>query len=162
MCRAFGPLSNLNYVHNYKGWLDSYLKSRPHAIFCGEVAQLQLMVNRDFLNEQPHPSWMYELQPWPSVLQDERVDSRIVDQCMVGAMGSMYPVRKQTGVVGSDQRLLKPFEGFVCDGSHPRENLTEEPLRRFQVWPWRFAQVAADGIEELIVTKYGKNREEPK
>ena len=30
------------------------------------------------------------------------------------------------------------------------------------MWPWRFAQVAVDGIEELIVTKYGKNREEPK
>ena len=70
MCRPFGPLSSINYVHNYEGWLDSYLKSRPHAIVCGEVAQLQLVANRDFLNEQPHPSWMYELQPWPLVLRD--------------------------------------------------------------------------------------------
>ena len=122
MSRAFGPLSSSDYVRDYESWLGSYSASRPHAIFCGEVAEIQFGVDRDFLTEQPHPSWMYELQPWPSVLEDDRLDSRLADQCMAGAVGERHPVKKQTGVVASDQRLLQPFEKFICDGSHCHEN----------------------------------------
>ena len=64
------------------------------------------------------------------------------------------PVKKPTGFVASDQRLLQPFERFVCDGQHDHESLCGSALQKLQVWPWMFAQAAADGIEELLKTKY--------
>ena len=87
MCRPFGPYAQMNYRIHYDGWLKSYELAAPHGRFCGEVAETQLKVHRDFFNEQPHPSWLYEEEPWPRVPADPRVDSRIVDQCMAGAVG---------------------------------------------------------------------------
>ena len=42
----------------------------------GEVFDVQLKMNRDFINEQPHSSWLYAEHPWPEVMTDHRVDSR--------------------------------------------------------------------------------------
>ena len=88
------------------------------------------------------------------------MDSRLADQCMAGAMGERHPVKKKTGVVASDQRLLQPFEKFICDGSHRHGNQNGPASRKLQIWPWRFAQAAADGIEHLIATKYRKHGED--
>ena len=63
-CTPYGPLSNFNYVMHYDSWLESYRKASPHGKFCGRVAMRQLELDRDFMNEQPHPSWLYEEPPW--------------------------------------------------------------------------------------------------
>ena len=59
-CPAYGPPEHVNYVHNYEDWHASYLQSKPHAEFRSLVAKHQLSFDRDFLVENPHPSWMYE------------------------------------------------------------------------------------------------------
>ena len=102
-------------------WLSSYLMSKPHAEICVEVAQIQLDVARDFFNEQPDKSWLYDLKPWQKVMKDDRVDSRICDQCMAVAMGNNLPVKKRTDATESDQRLLMRLEKLICDGSHEHE-----------------------------------------
>ena len=59
-CTPYGPLSNFNYVMHYDAWLESYRKANPHGKVCGRVAMIQLDLGRDFMNEQPYPSGLYE------------------------------------------------------------------------------------------------------
>ena len=118
-CTPYGPLSNFNYAMHYDSSLASYRQASPHGKFCGIVAIKQLTLDRYFMNEQPYPSWLYQEEPWGKVMQHPRVDSRVIDQCMTGQRGPQgWPVKKPTGIVASDPRLLKPVERFVCDKWH--------------------------------------------
>ena len=58
-CTPYGPGSYFNHLMHYESWLASYLMASPHGKFCGKVALAQLELERDFLNEQPYPSWLY-------------------------------------------------------------------------------------------------------
>eukprot|EP00969_Alexandrium_andersonii_P288237 12742960-Alexandrium_andersonii.AAC.1 len=53
----------------------------PIARLCGEVAGLQLERGRHLMQEQPHPSSLYEVTPWPSVLRDARAMSIVYGRC---------------------------------------------------------------------------------
>ena len=76
-CTPYGPLSNFNYVMHYEPWLESHRQASPHGKFCGRVAMEQLTMDRDFMNEQPYPSWLYEEAPWGKVTQHPRVTPEI-------------------------------------------------------------------------------------
>eukprot|EP00969_Alexandrium_andersonii_P012785 557398-Alexandrium_andersonii.AAC.1 len=65
----------------------------PIARLCGQVAELQLQQGRHFIQEQPHPSSLYEVTPWPSVLHDECVMSIVYDRCMRGLRATSGPDR---------------------------------------------------------------------
>eukprot|EP00969_Alexandrium_andersonii_P233387 10303744-Alexandrium_andersonii.AAC.1 len=47
----------------------------PIARLCGQIAQEQLARGRRFIQEQPRPSMLYEMEPWPQVLRHECVMS---------------------------------------------------------------------------------------
>eukprot|EP00969_Alexandrium_andersonii_P116738 5160870-Alexandrium_andersonii.AAC.1 len=65
----------------------------PIARLCGEVAALQLGHGRHFIQEQPHPSSLYEVTPWPAVLRGECVMSIVDDRCMRGLRATSGPDR---------------------------------------------------------------------
>ena len=48
-------------------WEKSYLYASKLAAFCGQIALNQLEEGRHFLCEQPFPSRLYEVAPWPQV-----------------------------------------------------------------------------------------------
>ena len=69
------------------------------------------------------------------------------------------PVKKPTGIVASNPRLLKPLRQFVCDKWHgglgpDHEHPTGADLAKLQVWTHKFARAIADGIQELIEIQY--------
>ena len=52
-CTPFGPMANVNYWHNYEGWLKSYELAAPQGQCCGKIALYQDDNRRFFLNENP-------------------------------------------------------------------------------------------------------------
>ena len=56
----------------------------------------------DFVNEQPVGSYLYEVKPWPEVIQHPRVASVNFDQRQLGQRNSDgEPVKKPTQLVAS-------------------------------------------------------------
>ena len=156
-CTPFGPWANLNYNIHYDGWLKSYQQAAPHGRFCGEVAKLQHESGRFFLNEQPFPSWLYEEQPWPSVLKLPGVVSLVIHQCMTDQRASCGNLaKKPTGFVANSPILLKPLQRFKCDNSHPHADLSGGKSRPLQLWTWKLATAIADGICALIKQQKAK------
>eukprot|EP00969_Alexandrium_andersonii_P045267 1987848-Alexandrium_andersonii.AAC.1 len=91
----------------------------PIARLCGEVVGLQLEHGRHFIQEQPHPSSLYEITPWPSVLRDEHVMSIVYDRCMCGLRVTSGPdrgkhIRKRSSMTASCPELLYPFRDRKC------------------------------------------------
>eukprot|EP00969_Alexandrium_andersonii_P018973 828780-Alexandrium_andersonii.AAC.1 len=54
----------------------------PVARLRGQVAEEQLARGRRVIQEQPHPSSLYDVAPWPRVLQHERVMRIVYDRCV--------------------------------------------------------------------------------
>ena len=97
----------MNKVINYDTWLRSYNDAAPHGRFCGKIAFKQLRGGHHFLNEQPHPSTLYEEPPWPLVMASPGVVTALVDQCATGLRGPRGGLHsKDTGIVASHEALV--------------------------------------------------------
>merc|ERR1712155_70424 len=116
MCRSFGGWSRLNKVTNQGTWQHNYdTVDKPLARFSGEVAQEQLADELDFVNEQPVGSTLYEVEPWPQVLEHPKVIGESFDQCQLGQKNSNGdPVKKPTQLVASDSDLVYYFSNLRC------------------------------------------------
>ena len=150
-CTPFGPWANLNYHLNYEAWHASYLLAAPHGRFCGHVALKQILEGRFFINEQPDPSWLYQEEPWPRVMQHPSVDKLVIHQCMTGQKASCgLPAKKPTGLVSNSTLLLKPSRKFKCDNTHQHADLQGGKASPLKLWTWQLATALADGIGLLI------------
>ena len=149
-CKPFGPRARLNKVINYETWLRSYKEAAPHGRLCGQVARYQDQSGRYFVNEQPHPSTLYEEPPWPTVAARPTTVSCVVHQCMTGLLGpNGGPAKKPTGIVANHPLLLHYIRRYVCDGSHEHDHLYGPAASRAQIWTWTFAKAIADGVCSL-------------
>ena len=112
-CRTLGPPSNVNYAINYDTWRAHYEEDLPHLTFCGHAACHQLAKHRHFLCEQPHPTWLWHVPPWPHIGQHPQVGVRIVHMCRLGLLGpNRLLVKKASEVIASAPELLTPFDNL--------------------------------------------------
>ncbi len=132
-------------------------KVRTLDILCGNVAHDQLKKGLHFIQEQPHPSNLYHVHPWPLVLRIEGICQITYDRCACGLKVGFGPhkglfLKKPSSMTASHPELLKPFLGKDCkhrpdqhlsgDG-HPKE------LSAAQVWTWIEAHCIIQGILNL-------------
>ena len=96
MCRSFGGRSRMNKILHPVTWQRHHDSvDRPLAQFAGYAAVEQLKDLLDFVNEQPVGSSLYQITPWPEVLDHPRVRSTRFDQCQLGQRSSKEePVKK--------------------------------------------------------------------
>ena len=160
ICGPYGPMGQVNEHLYPKAWRRSLEIAMPLAMFCGQVALRQLEDGRDFFNEQPHPSKLYLVEPWPTVRQHPRTCMEVIDQCQTGARTRGWPHRKPTELWASDELILSEFRGLkcgalpeMCNGKHLPGGRRGEDLSRAQVWPWPFAQRLANGIIKLLAKR---------
>ena len=151
MCRSFGNRSHVNKVINPDTYDENYKVDAVLACFVGRVAKAQLAGMLDFVEEQPTGSTLYQVQPWPEVMQHPRTVSVRFDQCQLGQRNSRGEhVKKPTELVASDRDLLHFFEGLKC-GHFPKRcsghhaPLTGTEAYRARIWPWDFAKRLAWG-----------------
>ena len=79
ICGPYGPRSHLNN-HLYPETMAKKRKEAgPVAAFCGRVALLQLSRCLHYIVEQPHPSSLFEVIPWPTVHKDPRTCKEIYE-----------------------------------------------------------------------------------
>ena len=62
-------MSHLNWNINPDAMEKLYKVAKPIAVFCGKVALIQIRKELYFLQEQPHPSSLYDEEPWPGILK---------------------------------------------------------------------------------------------
>ncbi|CAE7308690.1 RE2, partial [Symbiodinium pilosum] len=123
VCGPFGPLSHRNRIIHREAWEASMRKAVPLAAFCGRIAAFQDDHHRFYLIEQPYPSKLYEVDPWPAIRHRASCHRVIFHQCRVGQRIANLLVKKATELVANAPTLLKPFEGLKCPGDHEHANL---------------------------------------
>ena len=151
-------LSNRGLVHGH----NSVMNPRSHAQSLGECVPLarlagdtalhqlaQTAPECDFLQEQPDPSMLYEVDPWPRVLMHARIASRVIDQCATGQRARSGPnkgkyIRKRTRVVSSCEQAMSPFDGVRCNGRHEHVQATGIVAAEARLWTWHFASLVVD------------------
>ena len=166
VCGPYGPMSNLNNFLHPETMQQKEREVRPLAILCGKVALVQIAKGLYFIQEQPHPSKLYQVHPWPKVLALKRtglfapghpehaVMQVKYDRCAAGLKVHTgrfkgMPMKKPSTMTANCPLLLRPFLSKQCkhnpgehlsgDG-HPRE------LREAQIWTWQEANLIISGI----------------
>ena len=151
-CTPFGPWASFNSLMNPQSYAESLRLCKPLARLAGDTALHQLQQHNplcDFLNEQPDPSRLYEVDPWPRVLNHPRVVSRVIDQCATGQKARHGPhtgmyIRKRTRVVGSCDRAMETFNGYRCNGRHQHVHATGQVAAEARLWTWMFASLVIE------------------
>ena len=153
-------MGSRNRVLHFDSWQRSYNVAAKLASFCGHIAAWQLSENRHFLIEQPFPSRLYEVQPWPSIRSDPRCKRVVFDQCQVGQTLCGKPVKKPTELVASHELLLHRFANHICKNQHEHFQLLGGQARHAQVWPRKMCEMLAASIYDLICHE-SQNRSYP-
>ena len=153
ICGPFGPLGGRNRVLHHESWLKSCEVAIPLAEFCGVIviAQIQMQANRHFLIEQPFPSQLYKVQPWPAIREDSRCLRVVFDQCMVKQTVKGWPVKKPTELLATHRILLKRFEHMICQNHHQHLDLLGGNATFAQKWSWDMCNRIAQSIQDLLV-----------
>ena len=91
----------------------------------GEVAFIQIRAGRHFRAEHPQGSAMFQLAVWKMLAREPQVVRVLVHQCMTGLRGprSGLPIKKPSEFWASDETLVEPLRGLLCDGSHEHSQL---------------------------------------
>ena len=150
VCTPYGPLGNRNRVLHPEAWRKSLQNAEPLAAFCGRVAQLQLAKGRYFLTEQPYPSRLYLVAPWPEVRSHPRCFCVVFHQCMVQQSIDGLPVKKPTELVSNALPILQNFANLQCDGSHDHASLLGGRADAAKKWTYDMCSRIANGIEKLV------------
>lgn len=157
ICNPFGPLGGRNRVLHPETWERSYEYASKLASFCGQIAWTQLSEGRHFLCEQPFPSRLYEVAPWPQVRQHPNCLRVVFDQCTVGQHIHGVPVRKPTQLVATHYILLKRFANHICQNDHQHQQLLGGLAKHAQKWPRKMCDMIAASIDELARHENWKN-----
>ena len=119
VCGPFGPLGRLNQHIHPESMHTAYEGHAPLARFCGRVALAQYEKGLHFIQEQPHPSLLYQETPWPHVLSLPNVVQTIYHRCMMGLRVQHgeckgYDLKKPSSTTASCPELTYYFEGKIC------------------------------------------------
>ena len=117
ICTPFGPLGHRNYVLHHDAWSASFATAAPLAAFCGKLVLRQSKLRRFYLNEQPYPSAMYEIEPWPEVRSLPDCHRIVLHQCMLGLKVNGLLRKKPTEFTSNSTIILGQFAGLCCDRS---------------------------------------------
>ena len=120
-CRSVGRFTPLIQLNHYETWLEHFREDVPHMTYCGEVAKLQIQLNRFFLREQPAGSLIDSyVKPWTEVQANPEVITIHMDQCMAGQMADTgRPIQTHTEWTSTSKVLVLPLQQrFQCDKSH--------------------------------------------
>ena len=150
VCTPFGPLGSRNYILHHEAWGRSFATAAPLAQFCGEVALHQIGCKRYFLNEQPYPSKMYELSPWPRVRAHATCMRIIFHQCALGLRVDNLLCKKPTEFVSNSKAILQKFVGLQCNGQHQHACLLSGKANHARLWPPALCDRIASGIEAQV------------
>ena len=164
ICGPFGPLGYLNKSINPDTWQRFADIATPVAKFCGRVACCQLRKILSFIQEQPYPSTLYEVHPWPDVMKNTRFDQVVYDRCRCGLKVEQgqykgMVIKKASTMTASDPELLEPFRDLRCSDAHraKKEHLCmdghSKELRAAQLWTWQEADRICHGISELLAAQ---------
>ena len=135
VCSPYGPVGMWNQQIHPEAWQRSVERAEPLAAFTGKVAALQIAEGRYFVNEQPFPSNLYRVVPWPEVRRHPTCLRVVFHQCMVGQCVAGQPAKKPTELVANHIELLKPFANLQCDGGHTHAQLVGGKASVAQRWP---------------------------
>ena len=152
-CRALGPPSNVNYHINYESWAASYAEDLPHLQFCGSIAVLQIRKGIFLFAENPWPTWLTHVEPWPQVFNHPSVLAPVFDQCRLGLKSKRgTPVKKPTVGICNAEELAEPFMNLRCNcppNAHDETWGAPGGINALQVWTWRFAERIVKGAINL-------------
>ena len=156
ICGPFGGWSYMNRQIHPQSWKQRLDYALKLGSFCGRVALAQYDDGRDWLNEQPTNSDLYDYEPWPRVRQHPRTVIGRFHQCQTGARTQDgQHINKSTDLWASDYDLIYYLDGLVCgslpdicNGTHV--HLHGEDAAAAQVWPWDMARRIAWGVLRLL------------
>ena len=147
ICTPFGPLGHRNYILHRDAWCESFATAGPLANFCGKLALRQSQLGLFYVNEQPFPSSMYEIAPWPQVRARDDCHRVVFHQCKLGLQVNGLPCKKPTELTSNSTVILRQFAGLRCDSSHTHAILLGGNAHAARIWPHMMCSRLARGIE---------------
>ena len=147
ICTPFGPLGQRNYILHHDAWSKSFATAGPLASFCGKLAMRQSKLGLFYVNEQPFPSSMYEVEPWPQVRNLPDCHRIVLHQCCLGLKVNGLPCKKPTELTSNSKAILQQFSGLRCNGSHEHASLLGGNAHAARIWPHMMCSRLARGIE---------------
>ena len=152
ICGPFGPLGNRNRVLHHDAWLEALQDSSSFSpILRRSCSMCQLDAGRRFIAEQPFPSNLYLIEPWPEIRKHPRCLRVVFDQCHVGQSIDGMPVKKPTKLVATDEILLRRFSGKICRSEHQHIQLLGGKAAATQKWTPRMCDMIATSIRDLAI-----------
>ena len=159
-CTGMKGFSALNRAINHAAWVRCRRVSVPLGKLAGEVAYIQLRVGLHFIAEHPQGSAMFQLPIWKMLSREPQVVKVLVHQCMTGLRGprSGLPIKNPSEVWASDEELVAPLRGLLCDGSHEHSQLDAreagapaDKAKDAARWALPLCHRAARGSEHLLL-----------
>ena len=147
VCTPFGPLGQRNYVLHHEAWSASSATAAPLASLCGRLALRQSRLGLFYVNEQPFPSKMYNLEPWPRVRARPDCHRIVLHQCQLGLRINGLLCKKPTELTSNSQVILRQFIGLQCPGDHAHASLLGGNAHGARVWPHMMCSRLPRGIE---------------
>ena len=159
ICSPFGGWGRMNRSLYPETWQSSVNYALKLGSFCGEIALAQYNDGKDWLNEQPAHSTLYDYKPWPEVRRHPRTVVGKFHQCQCGAKtADGQHIIKPTELWASDYDLIYYLDGLLCgtikrmcNGQHVE--LRGDYASKSQVWPWGMAERIVWGIQRLLIKR---------
>ena len=145
-----GAMPNLNAhasARSHRG--ASHNETAASACFMGKVAQHHIQNHRFFLCEQPYPSRLYQVEPWPGLRARADCYRVVLDQCMLGPQPDGQLLKKPTELVSNAVQILQPFANVRCNAAHVHAQMPRNSSQPSQPWPYEMRKRVAQGIEKL-------------
>ena len=132
--------------------------SQDVVAFCGQVALIQCTKGNHFLYEQPFPSQLLEVQPWPKVTAREDCYQVVLHQCCLGLRVNNQLCKKPTQLISSTASVLQEFIGLQCNGQHVHALIGPSNAYLARDWPFDMCDRVTRGIEQLIRSRHRHRR----
>eukprot|EP00439_Symbiodinium_sp_Y106_P057262 s2270_g8.t1 len=136
-----------NHIFHRSVWGEGVCTSAALARFCGDLAMLQSESDRVYVMEQPYPSGIYGLEPWPKVRKHPECHRVVLHQCALGLQAGGLPCCKITELTSNSPIILSHFAGLQCPGTHQCSLPTVDNAQAARLWPPMFCSRLARGIE---------------
>ena len=150
-CDVFGPLGSRIRALHPELWAVSFQSASALAAFCGKVALVQMSEVRYFVNEEPYPSQLYRIAPWPRVRANPSCMAVVFHQCRVNQRVNGVLAKKPTELVSNSRAILAKFENLSCPGNHEHASLLGGRAKSTQKWSYEMCQRLAAGIEQQVL-----------
>ena len=118
---------------------ELYRIAKPIAVFSGKAAMVQIRKGLYFPQEQPHPTALYDENPWPGIFQFGMVEQISYNRCIADSAVLTGPnkvirIKNHSSIVTNSPESALLFKKLLCNGLHSQMKGNAKHLEDAEIW----------------------------